>query len=82
MSSEREIKPGMLVLWRSSYDAPTLSKERFLGLVVEEIKEKERFGLRCEASRRFSVFVRTPTTQDKTVIPIYEHEIVPYLKEG
>lgn len=81
MSSEREIKPGMFVLWRSSYDAPTLPKERFLGFVVEEIKEKERFGLR-RASRQFSVFVRTEIAQDKVVTPIFEQHLVPYLKEG
>lgn len=80
MSSESEIKPGMLVLWRMR-GSTTLPKERFLGFVVEEIKEKERFGLR-RASRQFLVFIRTRTTQDKTVIAIYEHEIVPYLKEG
>lgn len=80
MNNKCEIKPGMLVLWRGSFDAPTLPKERFLGLVVEEIKKKERFDL-FRASRQFLVFVRTPTTHDKTAIPIYEHELVPYLKE-
>lgn len=79
MNNESEIKPGMLVLWRMK-GAITFPKERFLGLVVEEIKEKERFGLR-RASRQFLVLVRTHTSQDKTAIPIYEHELAPYLKE-
>jgi hypothetical protein len=61
MSNKNEIKPGMFVLWRMR-GSTTLPKERFLGLVVEEIKEKERFGLR-RASRQFLVFVRT----------LYEH---------
>ena len=81
MSNESEIKPGMLVLWRSSCDAPTLPKERFLGLVVEEIKEKGRFGLR-RASRQFLVFVRTEIAQDKMVTPIFEQHLVPCSKEG
>ena len=80
MNNKNEIKPGMFVLWRMR-GSTTLPKERFLGLVVEETKEKERFGLR-RASRQFLVFVRTHTSQDKTVIPIYEHELAPYLKEG
>lgn len=80
MSDESKIKPGMLVLWRSRYDSPPLSKERFLGFVVEELKEKERFGLR-RASRQFSVFVRTLTTQDKKVIIVPEYQLVPFFEK-
>ena len=81
MSSKREIKPGMLVLWRSSCDAPTLPKERFLGLVVAEVNETERLGRYSRLFRQFLVFVRTRTTQDKTAIRLYEHELVPFFEK-
>ena len=81
MNNKNEIKPGMFVLWTGARAALPLPMKTFLGLVVEENKEKERFGL-FPASRQFMVFVRTPTKQDKTVIPLYEHQIVPFLKEG
>ena len=81
MSSENEIKPGMLVLWTGGRGGQPLPMKDFLGFVVAELSESW-----CAAtgvvSRRFLVFVRTFTTQDKMVIPVFEHRIVSFSKEG
>ena len=82
MNNKNEIKPGMLVLWTGGRGGLIRPMKTFLGFVVAEVKEHEvSVGLR-RGSRQFLVFVRTRTTQDKTVITILEHHIVPFSKEG
>lgn len=66
----------MFVLWTGAHGAPPLPETAFLGLVVG----LSPYSIDTKASRLFSVFVRTYTTQDTKIIPIFEHHLVPYSK--
>jgi hypothetical protein len=91
MSSEREIKPGMFVLWTGTHGGPPLPETVFLGFVVAELPRllhevttpttRQATYDHALTSRRFSVFIRTNTMEDAKIIPIFEHYLAPYSKK-